>query len=261
MTVLSTTNFDRLPPGRVVDVCTTAYADPGQGKRRKIASVDRTAHTVTFSTTQVASDGGSGNITLSTNNLVICLEGSIASTGKATNGIQQATATSGTFEGIDKAAVTQWQGVSVDGASATLSNDLLDTASYFLSGNGADGVDFGIAHPLTVDPYKNSLQSQVRTQTQEVVVRSGVRGIVYQGAAKEFPIIKELAAPRQECRLITKNAVRIYGDNNAPSFIQDDGGMWRFFNRTSAKEADLFDRWQLAVRDCGKLAEITSLSE
>lgn len=262
MTVLATTNFDALPPGRVVDVCTTAYADPGQGKRRKIASVDRTAGTVTFSTTQVASDGGSGNITLSTNGLVICVEGAISSTGKAPNGLQQVTAATGTFEGIDKASVSQWQGVSVDGNSGTLSTDLLDTAMYQLGGNGGDdGIDFGYAHPLTVDPFKNSLQSQVRTSTQEVVVRAGVKGIVYQGGPKEFPIIKELAAPREECRLINKNVVRIYGDGNGPDFINDDGSMWRFFSRKSTKEADLYDRWQLAARDCGKTAEIVSLSE
>lgn len=259
MTVGTDAQFDQLTTGRVVDVLVKADgSDPGQGKRRKIASVDRTAGTVTFLTTQVASDGGSGNITLSTNNLGIYVDSSY---GKAPNGLGAAVATTGTFEGIDKAAVTQWQGVAVDGGSAALSTDLLDSATYELEGNGVAASDFGIAHNLTVDPYKNSLTSQVNYTAQEVVVRAGVKGIVYQGAAKEFPIIKDRAAPRKKCRLVTKSVLRIYGDQTGPAFIQDDGAMWRFFNRTSAKEADLFDRWNLACRDCGKLAEISSLTE
>jgi len=263
MTVLSTTNFDRLTPGRVVDVCTAAYADPGQGKRRRIASVDRSANTVTFSTTAVASDGGSGNITLSTNDLIICIEGAISSGGVAPQGIRQATAASGTFEGVNRSNTAQWKGVSVSGGSAPLSSDVLDTACYYLDGNGggADAIDFGIAHTLTVNPFKASMQGQVRITMQEQVVRAGVKGVVYQGAGGEFPIIAELAHKRQECRLIQKNVVRVYGDNKGPGWVDVDGSQWRLFNRKAVQEADLFDRWQLAVRDCGKLAEITSLSE
>jgi hypothetical protein len=52
--------------------------------------------------------------------------------------------------------VAQWQGVAVNAGSTILSDDWLDTAIYYLRGNGAGAADFGIAHPLTVDPYKAS---------------------------------------------------------------------------------------------------------
>jgi hypothetical protein len=260
MTVRSTTNFDQLTPGRVVDICSTSYADPGQGKRRKIASVDRSANTVTFQAAQVASDGGSGNITLSTNDLVIAFEGSIANGGKAPQGIKQATATSGTFEGIAKGSVAQWQGVSVAAGSVTLSDDILDTADYYLMGNGAAS-DFAVAHPLTISPYRTSMQSQVRLTMQETTIRSGVKGIIHQGSGVEYPVIPEISAARGEVRIIQRDTMRIYGDGNAPGFIDDDGSMWRFFARNSKKEADLYDRWQLGVRDCGKNAQVTGLSE
>jgi hypothetical protein len=61
--------------------------------------VSKSGGTVTFSTTAVASDGGSGNITFSSNE-GIYITGSY---GNAMQGLQQACATSGTFEGIDKA--------------------------------------------------------------------------------------------------------------------------------------------------------------
>src|SRR6185503_1740509 len=65
MTVGTGVNWNQLTPGRVVSVRVAATgADPGQGLRRKIASVNKGAGTITFSATQVASDGGTGNIVL-----------------------------------------------------------------------------------------------------------------------------------------------------------------------------------------------------
>jgi hypothetical protein len=95
-------NFDRLYPGRIVDVLTRSTgADPGQGLRRKIASVNKTTGVITFSTTQTASDGGSGNIVhAATSGIYIT-----GSYGTAVQGLKQATAVTGTFQNIDKAAV------------------------------------------------------------------------------------------------------------------------------------------------------------
>lgn len=251
-------NWDQLTPGRVVDILTRSNgADPGNGNRRKIASVNRSAGTVTFATAAVASDGDSGNITFSSNEGIYI----DSSYGNAPQGLGTVVATSGTYGGINKASVAQWQGVAVAGGSAILSDDLLDTAVYYLRGHGVGAPSFGIAHPLTVDPYKNSKVSLVRVEMQEVMLKSGFKGVIYQGADQEFPILKDLASPRVTCRLVYKPSVRIYGDSVAPGFIDDDGTTWRFFSRTTQKEADLFDRWQLCARDCGKNAAITSLAE
>lgn len=253
----TTAPWDLLTPGRVVDILTrSSGADPGQGKRRKIASVVRSTGLVTFSTTAVASDGGSGNITFSSN------EG-IYITGSRSNamaGMGSACAVSGTFEGIDKAAVAQWQGVNV-AASAALSDVVLDNAAYLARGNGAGYHDFGIAHPKVVDLYKQSKLSQVRFDPQEAQVKSGFSGIVYQGADKPYPIIKDLSAPRSKARLVRKDALQLYGNEVGPKFIDDDGTIWRFFNRTTAKEADLMDRVQLGVKACNVQVELTSVTE
>lgn len=253
----STAPWDLLQPGRVFDVLTrTTGADPGNGKRRKIDVVDRAAGTVTFKTAAVASDGGSGNITATTTE-GIYLTGSY---NNAMAGLTQATATTGTFENIDKAAVAQWQGVAIT-ASAALSDNILDDAVYKGRSNGASQYDFGVAHPKVIDLYKASKQSQVRYDSQDVLLKSGIKGITYQGGDKPFPLIKDLGAVRQTCRLIVKDVLQLYGDAVGPEFIQDDGAMWRMFNRATIKEADLMDRVQLGVKNCNQLVNITSVTE
>jgi hypothetical protein len=76
ITVGTSANFDVLLPGTVWDIATisTAVATTG-GKRRKIASVNEAAGTVTFDTNAVASDGDSGNITFSTSEALYIING------------------------------------------------------------------------------------------------------------------------------------------------------------------------------------------
>ena len=256
-------NMDQLTPGRVVSILTRSNgANPGNGLRRKIASVDRTAgsETITVSTTAVASDGSSGNVTFS-NLEGVYIDSPATGTQVAPFGIGSVCATTGTVGGLDKATVAQWQGVSVNAGNAILSDDHMDSATYLLRGNGVGAADFGIAHPLTIDPWKASKVSISRTDAQTTMVPAGFKGIVYQGGDKEIVILKDLAAPRKTLRLVTKSSMRLYSDGEGPKFLNDDGTDWRFTSRTAVLEAWLYDRWQLVARDCGKNAEITSLSE
>lgn len=250
----TTTNWSQLTPGRVVDILTRSNgADPGSGKRRKIASVDKTAGTITFKTGAVASDGGSGNITYGTTE-GIYLEGSY---GHAPQGLGQFVATTGTVQGIDKAVTAQWKGVdATPSTSVALSDSLLRSAVRSLRGNGVAAPDFGIAEPATVDLYIESKASQVRYTMQEMTVKSGFAGIIFGGAERPFPILKDMAAPRGTCRLVTKKVLQFYGDEVGPGFIDDDGSTWRLFTRAAIKEADVYDRYQLVSKDCGKLATI-----
>lgn len=255
----ATTNYDQLTPGRIVSILTRSNgANPGNGKRRKIASVNRTTGDITFKTAAVASDGDAGNITFASTT-GIYIDSTYAN---AAQGLGQATSPTGTFEGIDRAVVAQWGGVDASPAStAALSDEILDNATYRLRGNGVGSSDYGIGFPKVIDLYKQSKTSQVLYNAQEATLPSGFSGIVYQGADKPFPLIKDLAAPRNTLRLIYRDAVQIYGDEVGPSFMDDDGSMWHFFSRAAVKEADLYDRWQLGVKDCGKLATIGSLAE
>lgn len=256
-------NFDQLTPGRIVDILTRANgANPGNGLRRLITTTSRANGTITVSTTAQASDGNSGNVTYS-NAEGVYIPGSY---GTALQGLTQALAVTGTFEGVDKAAIQQWQGIdATPSAAQALSDALLDSAVYLLRGQGVGASDFGIGHPKTLDLYKQSKQSQVRYSPNDITLKSGFRGIEYDGADQPFPLVKDLAAPRGIVRLIDKSAIRVYGDHVGPSFLDIDGGQWRFFNRNLAPEADLLDRVQIAFTACNRLATIgnatTQLSE
>lgn len=253
--------WDQLTPGRVISILTRSNgADPGNGKRRKIASISRSGGTVTVKTGAVGSDGGSGNVTFSSSEGIFI----DSSFGNAAQGLKQATATTGTFEGIDKSSVAQWKGIDGSPAvAAALSDEILDNATYLLRGNGVSASDFGIAHPKVIDLYKQSkAQLVIYDKPQEATLQSGFTGIVYQGADRPYPLIKDISAPRQTARLILREAIQMFGDSQGPQFMDDGtGSMWHFFSRAAIKEADLYDRWQFGVKDCGKLCTIGSLNE
>lgn len=262
---VGTTNvpWDQLTPGRVVNIATRSTgATTTNGKRRKIASVQRSAGTVTFATAAVASDGESGNITFAATSGIYLDSVETDVRSQALQGLGQATANTTTFEGIDQSTVQQWAAVvGSPSASAILSDEILDNTTYLLRGNGVPASDFGVAHPKVIDAYKQSKTSQVHYEKTETTLKSGFKGISYEGADKPFPLIKDLSAPRSTCRLIYKEAVQLYGDDVGPAFIDDDGSTFRFFTRSTVKEADLLDRVQFGVKDCGKLATIASLTE
>lgn len=268
VTVGTSANFDQLTPGRVVDVLTTSTgADGGNGKRRKIASVSRSAGTVTFATGQVASDGGTGNITWTNGSSAIFIDSSWdggatpGALGKAVQGLGMCATTAGTaFEGIDPANVPNWGAVSTDAGSATLADSHFEDNVYQLAGQGIDAPDFAIAHPKVVDPYKDSKTQFLMIHPETRVVPSGFSGVVIQVANKDFPLLKDLSAPKSTCRVVHKSLGRLYSDSVGPAFVQDDGGMWRFFTRQSYKEAVILDRVQFAVRAPNHLGIIKNVA-
>jgi hypothetical protein len=257
--VATSSIWNRLLPGRVVDVLTKSNgADPGQGKRRKIASVARSTGVVTFSTTQQASDGGSGNIVhASTEGIYIT-----GSYGNACAGLEDIAAVTGTFEAIDKAAVPQWQGT--DGragvtTTAALSDQILDSAVSEGRRAGLGKWDFGIGDPRVIDLYKQGKYAQVRYDPQVQTLKSGFSGIVYDGADAPIPLVKEPRHRMNRIKLIDKASLQLYGDQKGPAFLDDDGAMFRRFSRTLVKEADLLDRMQLAALRCNTLVFVNNL--
>ena len=181
----ATFNADVLLPGTVWDIRTVATgADPGQGNRRKIASVNETTRVVTWDTASQASDGGSGNI-VHTAADGIFIPGSWSGTvpgATVAQGLAQAAAITGTFEAIDKAAVPQWQGTdgrSGDTTVLPLSPQMLDAAVRRGRRAGLGKWDFGLGDPAAIDLFKQQLYSLVRYEPQVATLKSGFSGIVY----------------------------------------------------------------------------------
>ena len=263
-------NFDVLLPGTVWDLLTRSTgADPGQGLRRKIASVNETTRVITWDTAQQASDGGSGSIVHSSTT-GIYIPGSWSNgTGDAApgalvaQGLEQAAAITGTFEGLDKAALVVWQGTdgrAGDTATVALSMQMLDGAVRRGRRAGIGVWDFAIGDPGVIDLYKQGLYAQARYDISDMKLKSGFSGVMFDGADKPFPLIKDPAAPKSKLKLIEKDSFQLYGDQAGPSFLEDDGAMFRRFSRTLAKEAELLDRVQLGVTKCNTIVFLNSLA-
>ncbi len=263
-------NMDVLLPGTVWDIATKSTAAiTTNGRKRKILSVQNEGQataTVTFDTNAVASDADSGVITFSTNEgLFIPGSGTTAALAgtKVAQGLEQAAAITGTFETIDKAAFPQWQGTDGrigDTSTAPLSSTMLGAGVRRGRRSGIGKWDFGIGDPASIDIYKDSLQSLVRYGEDTVVLKSGFQGIVYDGADAPCPLVKEPHHKKGGLKLIDKKSFQLYGDRQGPAFLEDDGAMFRRFNRTMAKEADMLDRWQLGVLKCGTLVSYNNLA-
>jgi hypothetical protein len=268
-------NFDVLLPGTVWDVAIiTTGADPGQGFRRKISSVNETTRVVTWLTTQQASDGGLGNI-VHTGVEGIYIPGSWSNGTAGTStapgalcaqGIQQAYGSTGTFESLDKTAAANsfWQGIDGRGGDTTtlpLSTQMLDGGVRRGRRAGLGKWDFAIGDPACIDLYKQSLYASVRYDGQTSVLKSGYAGPVYDGGDAPFPLIKEPEAKKNTLYFIDKSSFQLYGDQPGPSFLTDDGAMFRRFSRTLAKEADFLDRWQLGVSRCNTIVGFANLAQ
>ena len=267
VTVSAGTNFDVLLPGTVWDIVTVSTGVPTTGgKRRKIASVQEAALTVTFDTAQQASDGDSGAITFAATS-GIAIPGSASTPALAgtltAQGLEQAAAITGTFESIDKAAVPQWQGTDGRGGDTStlaLSQPMLDGAVRRGRRAAIGTWDFALGDPAAIDLYKQGLYAQVRYDPQQLMMKSGFSGIAYDGADKPFPLVKEPAHKKGALKLIDKKSFQLYGDQKGPAFLEDDGSMFRRFNPTLIKEADLLDRFQLGVVKCNTIVFLNNLS-
>jgi hypothetical protein len=261
-------NFDIILPGTVWDIVTTSTGvKVTGGARRLVASVSESTPSVTFDTAQQASDGDSGNITFAagTTNLAIPGSASTAATaGTVTaQGLEQAAATTGTFENIDKAATTQWQGTDGRGGDTTtlpLSAQMLDGGVRRGRRAGIGTWDFGIGDPAAIDLYKQGLYAQVRFDPQSAMLKSGFSGIIYDGADKPFPMIKEPVHKKGGVKLIDKASFVMYGDKVGPQFLDDDGSIFRRFGRSLPKEADLLDRFQMGVVKCNTIVFFNNLA-
>jgi hypothetical protein len=120
--------------------------------------------------------------------------------------------------------------------------------------------NFGIGDPAAIDLYKQGKYSQVRYDKQSVTIKSGFKGVVFEGADQPFPLIKEPMHKKASLRFIKRDDIQLYGDSVGPEFLADDGSMWRRFTRTLPIEADLFDRWQVGYKACNRIVFFDNLA-
>lgn len=245
--ILSAAAPDTIYVGQVVDVLVAADGtDPGQGKRRKITAISTDRLTLTFSTTQQASDGGSGNITLTASDVAVYVAGSY---GNVMQGGVTAAANfskSDTFENVSRATYPQFAGA--DGRNGTvttaaLTQQMLDagTTIYGPRQGGFDW-DFGVGDPNPINVFKASFYSVMHYNPETKTLPSGFKGIVYSGTGQDIPLVPERKFKAGCVRLLRRDAATIYGRKAGPDWDRMTGSQWQRFNRNTSVESWLVDR-------------------
>ncbi len=243
ITVGTSANFYQLYPGRVLDILTRSNGAT-VSLAREITANDEAAGTVTVDaavTTPVTAG--------------LYIEGSY---GNAIQGIRQPFATSGTFQGVNLATVTQFRGVDGRGTTtaADLSMAILDGAVRKLTQASGGSVDFYVGDPAAIDKFGQSLIAQFRWQPKITRLQTGWEGIDYRG----LPLIPDFDAPAGEIYGINKKALTMYGYEQGPNWDETTGTKFQRFTRTAPVEAWLIDFVQLGFHKPNALVKVANLN-
>lgn len=241
----TTANFYQNYIGRVVDaliISTGATVSLG----RQITDQSASAGTVTLDAAITATTGSG-----------LFIEGTY---GNAVQGVRQAVATSGTFQGVDLAATPQFR--SIDGrgttAAADLSMSIMDGAYRRVMASSGKAPDFWVGDPGAIDKFGQGLVSQFRWQPKIVRLATGWEGIDYRGT----PLIPEFDQPYGTLTGINKSALTIYSYNKSgPDWDDMDGNKFRRFNRTLPVEAWLVDFLQLGIHQPNAIVSVANLNQ
>jgi hypothetical protein len=252
-------DWDKIYVGQVVDVLTTATgADAGQGKRRKIASINIGTATITFDTAQQASDGGSGSIIASAAS-GLYVPGSY---GAVLQGGFQAAGRISPFEGVNLTTYPQFKAVdgrAGDGSSAPMSDAMIDLG-VTLAQRAGDGLfDAAIGDPNAINVYKNSKANQTRFTTPTGVVASRWTGIQVDLGNQIITIVPERKYKVGEIAFWNRQANTLYGSTAGPDYDDLAGSMFKQFQRQTNYEVWLKDRLELGWHSPSKMLFFGSL--
>jgi hypothetical protein len=240
-------NFYELYEGRIVDLKIRASGNDiasTNGANRKIVSVDPDVGTVTFDVSvQITTSDG------------IYIQGSY---GNALAGFGNATATTGTFQEINRTTFPQWKGTDVSPAAVsdpTLA--IMDKAERVGARRSGVTPDFYIGDPAVIDKFQQGLTVQARWAGDDGVLESGWEGVKYRSKV----LVREFDAPSRTLYGVTKEDVRILALDSGPDWDEEDGSFFKRFNRSLVLEAWLVWFLQLAFKRCNSQVKIGNLTQ
>lgn len=246
VTVGTSANFYQLYPGRRIDLrvrATGADISTGNGTSRKIVSNNPSAGTLVLdaATTNTTSDG-------------LYIENSY---GNAMQGLAQAVATTGTFEGINKASVQGWQGTDASPTSTTpLSLSILDSAERKVMQQAGDDPDFYLGDPAVIDKYQQGINVQTRWSGERRTLETGWEGVEYRSKL----LVWEFDSPPSTLIGINKDDIKIYTLDDGPDWDNVTGNVLQRFTRSLVAEAWLVWMLQMGFHRCITQVKIGSLT-
>jgi hypothetical protein len=258
-------DWDKLYVGQVVDVLTTATgADAGQGKRRRIASINIGTGTITFDTAQQASDGGSGNITFTGASSSLYVTGSYsgAATKVALQGGFEAAGRGTSFEGVNLTTYPQF--AAVDGRAGDVTVKAIDDAmidlGVTLAQRAGDGLfDAAYGDPNAINVYKNTKVNQTRFNVPTGVVATRFTGIQVDLGNQIITIVPERKSKPGSIKFFNRQAATLYGSTAGPDYDDLAGSMFKQFNRVTNYEVWLKDRLELGWHAPSKMVYFDNL--
>lgn len=245
VTVGTTANFYQLYPGRVVDILTRSNgATITDGSGQKITAYSTVAGTITVTTAMTT-----------TNAAGVYIQGSY---GNALQGLGAAVATSGTFEGIDKASVDAWQGTDASPSAAsdpTIS--ILDGAERKAMQRAGRTPAFYLSDPAVVDKYSQGLTVQARWAGEEGQLATGWTGIRYRNKL----LIPEFDMPSGTIYGVALEDCAIYTLDDGPDWDDHTGSIFqRFGTRALPLEAWLVWMLQFGFHSCNGFVKIGNMN-
>lgn len=244
-TVGTSANFYELYEGRVVDVLTRSNGTPvASGSAIKIIALDDVNGTVTFN----------ASITVTTNE-GIYIQGSY---GNALSGFGNATSTSGTFQQVARGTYGQWKGTDVSPAAVTDPTlSIMDKAERVAARRSGVTPNFYIGDPAVIDKFQQGLTVQARWAGDDGMLESGWEGVKYRSKV----LVREFDAPSRTLYGVYKDDVKILALDQGPDWDEEDGGMFRRFNRSLVLEAWLVWMLQLGFKRCSSQVKIGNLTQ
>lgn len=244
VTVGTAANFYQLYVGRVISIY-----------NRSTGAVVAAERVITAQNAAAGTFTVDSNVTVATTDGVY-IEGTF---NNAIQGLLQAAATSGTFQGIDLATTPVFRSILSRGAApgaADLSMPLLNSAYRQVRAASGQTPDFWVGDPASIDKYGESLISQFRWEPKITKLETGWEGIDYKGS----PLIPDDDAPARTLIGINKSAVTFYGYSQGPEWDEQTGTKFQRFSRNFPVEAWLIDFVQLGIHQPAALVVVANLN-
>lgn len=237
----STSNWHQLYPGRKVQV---VVRSTGQIKATVTITDINLTDTVTVdqSVSVTSSDG-------------LYMEGSW---GNTMQGIQQAVATTGTFQGINKANVWAWRGIDCSpAAAADLSIPIMDAAIRKTRRLSGSPPDFWLGDGAVIDKFVHNMTLQARWNGESASLKSGWEGVKHKNTVLMF----DDDAKTGELYGISNEDWCLYALDNGPDWDEFTGSMFqRFGSRALPLECWLVWMVQVGYHRCNAFAKMGLLN-
>ena len=205
-----------------------------RASNRQVTAVNSSTKTITYDGADVSATVAAGDLITRTGNY-----------GREPNGLASLVTDTGTLFNVDPAVEPVWKAVvrSNSGTNRALSEGLMIEATDAVRVNG--GRTSLILVGLGVRRAYFNLLSQQRRYPSTTNFEGGFTGLAFNNG-REIPVIEDPDAPDNTMYGLDEDSFKIYR-NEAWSWMNRDGGIWKWVHDYDAYEAILHQYWELGL--------------